>query len=436
VGRDFTRPRTPRRVADLVRHLSETADREQARRVRFANGLATLLESPVEGEEGLLPLLRALAAATPEVDSVGVLVPDGADTFDVTSSYGLAVGSGPEGRLTISRRGPIGQAIATRQEAIASAPAASSMPWPDGTRAAAAVPVLSRGEVLGVLVAGSRSTDALSPEALLLLRVGAERAGRALERRALVTSLTEAEGAARLTASYRDQVLGTVGHDLRNPLGAIVMSAALLAKRGGLQGWQGKTVNRVRSSAARMHRLIDDLLSYTRTRLGTGIPIARERTHLGALARKVVDELVAFHPDCGVHVDAAGDLEGEWDPARVEQVLSNLVANAIDHGEPDCHVEVRLRGDDARVRVEVVNRGEVPPEVRDHAFEPFRRGPEGTARRATGVGLGLYITKEIVRGHGGTVGLRSEGGETRVFVELPRRESAPAEAGARGPSPP
>jgi signal transduction histidine kinase len=181
-----------------------------------------------------------------------------------------------------------------------------------------------------------------------------------------------------------------------------------------------------------MHRLIDDLLSYTRTRLGTGIPIARERTDLGELARKVIDELVAFHPDSAIHVDAAGDLSGDWDPARVEQVLSNLVANAIDHGEPASGVEVRLRGDGDRVRVEVVNRGEVPPEVREHAFEPFRRGPEGSSRRATGVGLGLYIAKEIVQGHGGTVGLRSEGGETRVAVELPRGEVA-AETGERRP---
>ena len=424
VSRDYSRPRSPRRVADLVRHLSEASDREQARRRKLADGVAALLEVPVEGPEGLLPLLRALAATAPDIDSAGVLVRNGEASFEVAASYGLVVAAGPEARFTPPARGPIGQVVRTRQEAITPPGTPVAPPWPEGTRAAAAVPLLSRGEVLGVLVAGSRSAGALEDDVPLLLRVAAERAGRALERRALVASLAEAEGIARSTASFRDQVLGTVGHDLRNPLGAIVMSAALLAKRGGLHGWQGTTVNRVRSSAARMHRLIDDLLSYTRTRLGAGIPIARERTNLGELARKVVDELVAFHPDTAIHVDVAGDLSGEWDPARVEQVLSTLVANAIDHGEPESGVEVRLRGEADRVRVEVTNRGEVPPEVREHAFEPFRRGPEGTARRATGVGLGLFIAREIVRGHGGSVGLLSEGGQTRVAVELPRGEAA------------
>ncbi|HET7753340.1 MAG TPA: HAMP domain-containing sensor histidine kinase, partial [Anaeromyxobacteraceae bacterium] len=235
---------------------------------------------------------------------------------------------------------------------------------------------------------------------------------------------------ARRTSGFRDQILGIVGHDLRNPLGAIVMSAALLQNRGQLEGWQLKTVGRIRSSAARMERIISDLLSYTRTRLGTGIPIEKRPADIGDLARKVVDELVAYHPESPIHVAAEGDLRGEWDPTRLEQALSNLVANAVDHGDPDGRVEVALRGEEDAVHVEVANRGEMPPIVIEHAFEAFRRGPEWGGRKSTGLGLGLFIAREIVRGHGGDIALRSRDGETAVALTLPRRgapEAAPAQ---------
>lgn len=247
-----------------------------------------------------------------------------------------------------------------------------------------------------------------------------------------------AERAARDVAekanTYQRDLLAIVGHDLRNPLGAVTMSAALLAKRGDLAGWQAKTVSRVRSSAARMERIIADLLSYTRTRLGGGIPIDPREADLGELARKVVDELVAFHPNSPIHVEVEGDLTGVWDPARLEQVLSNVLSNAVDHGEPDARIDVVLRGAGHAVGVEVVNRGEMPPGMLEHVFEAFHRPPEKEARRGSGLGLGLYIAREIVRGHGGTIEVRSRDGETRLRLELPRRpRNFALEAGARHP---
>jgi signal transduction histidine kinase len=317
--------------------------------------------------------------------------------------------------------GGLADAAAARRQLVVVGGGDVGAPLPPGTQVAAALPILSRGEVLAIVLVGSRSALELARDDLLLARVFAERAGRAIERRTLVEALTSAEAVARRTTSFRDQVLGIVGHDLRNPLGAVAMSGALLEKRGGLGGWQQKTVSRIRSSAARMERIINDLLSYTRTRLGTGIPIERRPVDLSELARKVVDELVAFHPDCPIHVEAEGDLGGEWDATRVEQLLSNVVSNAVDHGEPDGRVEVRLSGDGAVVRAEVRNRGEMPPGVLDHVFEPFQRAPEREGRRSTGLGLGLFIAREIARGHGGRIEARSQGGETRVWVELPRR---------------
>ena len=123
------------------------------------------------------------------------------------------------------------------------------------------------------------------------------------------------------------------------------------------------------------------------------------------------------------------ELSGEWDPARLEQALSNLISNAVDHGDPDARVVVALRGVDASVvHVEVVNRGEMPPSVLDHAFEPFQRPSEREARRSSGLGLGLYIAREIVLRHGGDISVRSADGETLVCVVLPR--PAPVDADA------
>jgi signal transduction histidine kinase len=362
------------------------------------------------------------------VDAAGLLVRDGAG-FRVLAAIGLEVSERFEPRRG---RSLLAQAVRTRRPAFA---AGAPPPFPAGTRAAAAVPILSRGEVAGVALAGSRSEGELDGDDLLLVRLLAERAGRAVERETLVDALGGAEAIARRTGAFRDQILGIVGHDLRNPLGVMLMSATLLATRGGLDGWQARAVARIRSSGARMERIISDLLSYTRTRLGDGIPIERQPADLGELARKIVDELALLHPDCPITLALDGDLAGEWDPARLEQVLSNVVSNALDHGEPDCSVEVHAAGEGDGVRLEVASRGEIPPHVLAHAFEPFRRAPDRQSRKASGLGLGLFIAQQIVAGHRGQIAIRSADGETRVTVRLPRSAGARPDAGraeARG----
>ena len=141
----------------------------------------------------------------------------------------------------------------------------------------------------------------------------------------------------------------------------------------------------------------------------------------GDLTRRVVDELGAAHPGSPVEVSVEGDLVGAFDPDRLEQVVSNLVSNAIDHGLEGQPIVLALRGLGAEVEVEVVNQGEMPREVLDHAFEAFHRGPEQTGRKASGLGLGLYIAREIVRRHGGEIAICCERGATRFATRLPRR---------------
>jgi signal transduction histidine kinase len=410
----------------------QSAEHEAAERAHLDDALERLLDARLPRERGVAPLLEAVAQAFPAVDAACVLLCEG-DAWDVRASLGC---DPSHGRVAAPAAGPAAEAARVRRPVLAAGDEARAAvpPLPPGTVAAYAVPLLARVDALvGVALFGSRSTRDLAREALLGARVAAARAEHALDRARLELELARADEVARRTATFHDQILAIVGHDLRNPLGAIVMSAALLQKRGGLAGWQAKTVDRARASAARMGRIISDLLSYTRTRLGGGIPLARRRADVGEVTARTVEELRAVHPDATIQIAQEGDLAGDWDADRLEQVASNLVSNAIDHGAEGQPVEVRLRGDGDAVRLEVTNRGEMPPEVLAHAFEAFHRGPEQTGRKASGLGLGLYIAREIVLRHGGDIAVDSAAGATRIAVVLPRRApDAAAERPAAG----
>jgi signal transduction histidine kinase len=419
------------RLASLMRRLTEVAEREAAARGGLA-GLGQLLDLPADGD--LATLLAAVTSCCAAIDAGGFLVYEGGE-LTLRAALGLSALTEPLDRSLTSAE-PIAEAVSARKPVVAKAPAGPANGLlPTGTRVACAVPLLGRaGELIGVALFGSRSADDLGLAELAVVRVVAERAARAVETSRLSADLVRAQELARRTSGFRDQVLAIVGHDLRNPLGAIVMSAALLQKRGGLAGWQAKTIDRVRSSTLRMGRIIDDLLSYTRTRLGGGIPIVPRPADLGDLTRKSVDELRVAHPGAKIELSVEGDLCGEWDGDRLEQVASNLISNAIDHGEDGMPIGLVLGGGPDEVTLEVTNRGEMPREVLDHAFEAFHRGPEQTGRKASGLGLGLYIAREIVRCHGGEIAIHSHDGATRIAMRLPRRMAA-EQAGARtGPS--
>lgn len=372
------------------------------------------------GERAALRLVGALADTLPSASCAALLLAGEGGHLELAAGVGLDDAPGGAGGAGLA-----GEALAAGGVRVAPDPGA---PFPDGTRVGAAAPVVL-GEVRGALLVGTRE-DALDDGALLLLAAAADRAALLLEReRLLETARDAAERARRVEdeAERRrhavDTILGVVGHDLRNPLGAVHMSAALLQKRGGLEGWQARTVERMRSSAGRMGRIIADLLSYTRTRLGSGIPINRSGADLRAVVQRVVDELRAGNPDREIVVDAPEglDLTGPWDPDRLEQVASNLVSNAVDHGDPGTPVRAELSATPGEVVLAVRNAGPgLPPEVMAHLFEPFSRPPDERSRKASGLGLGLFICREIVRGHGGEISARTAGGEMVVTVRLPR----------------
>jgi signal transduction histidine kinase len=217
----------------------------------------------------------------------------------------------------------------------------------------------------------------------------------------------------------KDLFLGVVGHDLRNPLGAIMMSATVLMTKEGPAWEHSKTAARILTSGTRMEGLISDLLDFTRARLGAGIPIARTEVDLEAECRKTVDEIAAFHPDCNVSFQATGELRGLWDGARVAQALSNLLGNAVQHGTPRGPIAVTLRGEAEGVVLSVHNEGRpIPKRHLQDIFNPFRQLDPGHAK--TNVGLGLHIVQAIAVAHRGTVDVESSEDGTTFTIRLPR----------------
>ncbi|MDQ3263045.1 MAG: HAMP domain-containing histidine kinase [Myxococcota bacterium] len=228
----------------------------------------------------------------------------------------------------------------------------------------------------------------------------------------------------RELAEFRELFIGIVGHDLRNPLASMLVSAALLLRRGNLNEKDAEGAAKIIRGGQRMTTMITQLLDLTRTRLGGGLPIEPKPLDLGTLCHNVVDEFEAR-----IQLELEGELVGAWDGDRLEQVLSNLAGNAIEHAAPGTAVQVKVRGEGDEVVVEVINQGSpIPPETLPFIFEPFRRGKQHAPANSTNLGLGLYIARQIVLAHGGTVEARSAGGLTTFTIRLPRQ--TPPVAGA------
>jgi signal transduction histidine kinase len=213
----------------------------------------------------------------------------------------------------------------------------------------------------------------------------------------------------------KDTNIGILAHDLRNPLAAITTSAHLLARLPEQSQKADRLVERINRSASRMTMMIRDILDYTRGCLGGGIPLKRQPTDLAALSRAVVDEIRAGHPAARIEVDTAGKLTGDWDPARIEQALSNLVTNAVQHGGPEVRLVASDGGGD--VVVTVRNGGTPIPEAQIAGlFDAFKKGKDNPA----GLGLGLFIVREIAHAHQGSVDVTSSAEGTVFTFRLPR----------------
>ncbi len=227
----------------------------------------------------------------------------------------------------------------------------------------------------------------------------------------------------------RDMFLAILGHDLRNPLNSIGMTAhlvPLVCKDPAEAIACGEQISR---NVWVMERMIADLLDYTRTRLGAGMPVRPTSLDLGSLARELFEEFRTAHPKLDIQLRTDGDLNGQWDSDRVRQAISNLLGNAIQHGSADFPVTLSLRGEESDVFINVHNGGDpIPPGELQKIFDPLIRGSsaEHPAKNRPGsIGMGLYIAREVAKSHGGRIDVTSTEREGTMFtIRLPR-ETAP-----------
>jgi PAS domain S-box-containing protein len=278
----------------------------------------------------------------------------------------------------------------------------------DGTRFWAKVTITSLRDTDGTLLGFAKVTQDLTQ------RLEAEASRRVLaEQRAALAEKARVQ-------EFQERFLAILGHDLRNPLASIDMGVGVL--RGQIEDPAAIIVlGRMQSSSNRMSRMIEQILDLTRSRLAGGLEVQMRVMDLRPTLAKIVDELRTAHPTRSLQLDVpALDILG--DPDRMEQVFSNLIGNAISYGEASTPVVIRALVEKDMVEVAIHNQGEpIPKNMQTKIFDPFRRGErESRTSKTAGLGLGLYISWEIVRGHGGSIDIDSSAERGTTFrVKLP-----------------
>ncbi len=282
----------------------------------------------------------------------------------------------------------------------------------------AAAGLLAEQLLLDLREANEKLILAAIESAELKDRAEAAQAAAELSARALQESKRELLA----NAEFREQLLTIVGHDLRNPLAAIAMATQLLVNHGQLSKADLKLTVMVKKSAMRMQNMIAHLLDFTRVRLGDGLGIQAKPVDLRSICKQAIGEL-AVQPGVEIHSEFDGDLTGVWDGPRLIQVMSNILGNAVDHATPGTPVLLRACKKDANaeVVVEISNQGPpIPADLLPVLFAAFRSGRDLTHSKLGHVGLGLYIAREIIVSHGGTLAAGSAGGTTTFSICLPR----------------
>ncbi|MDA9519816.1 histidine kinase [Bradyrhizobium sp. CCBAU 11434] len=221
------------------------------------------------------------------------------------------------------------------------------------------------------------------------------------------------------TAQLREQFIAVLGHDLRNPLAAISAGARILQRSGALQEQKElRVLDMINSTVTRMSDLIDDILDFARGRLGGGITLHRDAKPIEPVLEQVVDELRTASPQRLIQTDFEISEPVDCDRARIGQLASNLIGNALTHGAPDQPVRVGARIEGDKFRLWVANSGEpIPEAAMQRLFEPFFRGEVRNSRN--GLGLGLHIASQIAQAHGGRIDVTSTPEETRFAFSMP-----------------
>ncbi len=219
--------------------------------------------------------------------------------------------------------------------------------------------------------------------------------------------------------SSKDLFIAILGHDLRTPLGVISMATKLILNMGELSERQTMLANQIVESTSRVTAIANDLLDMTRARFGAGLSVVRASMDMGFVSRHMVNEMRIAYPRRNINLEASGELKGEWDKARIGQVFSNLIGNAVQYSFRDSSISVTIKGTSEEVLLSVHNEGvPIPLEKMGTIFDSLTRAAtyEGDHPGAVNLGLGLYITKEIVVSHGGTIDVTSTEEDGTTFT--------------------
>jgi signal transduction histidine kinase len=282
------------------------------------------------------------------------------------------------------------------------------------------VPInLPDGEFFGTLCAlDPRPTKLRTTATIDMFRLFADLIAFHIDAQERLTATQTALRAERQIAEVREQFIAVLGHDLRNPLNAINLSVPALL-RTPLNEDATRIVQRLQNSGARMAGLIDNILDFAHTRLGSGLSLTRiVDPGLEGMLDQVIAELQTVWPERAIQREIALRRPVTCDRARIAQLFSNLLANAFTHGALDRPVRVRAHSDDGGFEISVMNSGEpIPPDSLDRLFEPFSRATAQSGQQ--GLGLGLYIAAEIARAHEGSIIVASSSEETRFTFSMP-----------------
>lgn len=415
--------------AALQRRLEESASR-LARLVTLSTAL-----SAADTQASVMDILlgEGLTAAAAATGFIALFAEDGRH-LSIADDRGYPPDArAPAGLLPLEASLPACEAARTGQIVTCSTLAARDERYPllRGTeqmmKALAALPLFAKDDVLGVLALSFSAEREFNSADLAFLHLLARVGGQALRRtgaqegeRRAKEQLAQTHELLKTSAGFEKHLIGIVSHDLKNPLQTILMQSQMMLQQDLSDSLRTGTA-RIERAARRSNELISDLLDFAKGRSGGGFLIARGKADLGELVAQAVEALRASHPARDIVLRAQGKLEGFWDRERLEQMITNLVANALQHGDAAAPVTVELREqEDHSVVLEVHNSGEpIDLNLMPQLFEPF--GVGGGTRNNRNVGLGLFIVDQIVKAHEGSVQVSSTAAVgTRFVVHLPR----------------
>lgn len=279
--------------------------------------------------------------------------------------------------------------------------------------------ILPGGEFFGTLCAIDRKPAQLErPETVNMFKLFADLIAFHLDTHRRLASSEASLNTERHGSELREQFIAILGHDLRNPLAAIDAGTRLL-RRTPLNDSAVSIVDQMHNSVARMNGIIGNVLDFARGRLGGGFALNKsELVALQPTLEQVISELTSVHPERVVEKEFVLETPVRCDPERIGQMFSNLLANALTHGAHDTAVRVRAVSDASAFELSVANNGPVIPAATiANLFSPFFRA--GSQQNQQGLGLGLYISSEIAKAHGGTLTAISSEDETRFTFSMP-----------------